>query len=311
MRILLEEILKMVYRKREANLKRGSNDKYAELQRIRLGTRLPAYLPFRINDELIDILKEFKIAGEKAGIRQFVIQTHFQSPLEMTPAALDGIRKLLSAGWIVTNQLVFTLPASRRGHTAKLRQVLNENGVMGYYTFTVKGFEENKALFVPNARSVQEQTEEKQFGKMTESAMEQLSSLLEKPELLHQTLPELLSSNHLPFLATDRNVMNLPGIGKSMTFHLAGIDRQGRRLLVFSHDATRRHSPVIGHMPDIYIRERKSIGAYLRQLQEMGENLSDYQSIWIIHSGKTEERFKMYEYPPQPHPVTAEITNLA
>ena len=44
-----------------------------------------------------------------------------------------------AAGWIITNQLVFTTAASRRGHTAKLRKVLNDVGVLPYYTFTVKG----------------------------------------------------------------------------------------------------------------------------------------------------------------------------
>lgn len=311
LRILLDEILKMVVRKRETNFYRPAGKKFAELQRIRLGTRLPVYLPFRINDELVEILTEFRKRGEMAGIRQFVIQTHFQSPLEMTPEALDGIRKLLSAGWVVTNQLVFTVPASRRGHTAKLRRILNENGILCYYTFTVKGFEENKALFAPNNRSVQEQREEKAFGLMTEPAVQELIKLLDEPALLPQTLPGLLDSYNLPFMATDRNVMNLPGIGKSMTFRLAGIDPQGRRILAFSHDATRRHSPVIEHMPDIYIRERKSIGAYMRQLREMGEDIGHYQSLWSVREGETEKRFPMYEYPQQPHQVTEEVTNLA
>ena len=75
----------------------------------------------RINDELVDILRRAKEKGTKAGISQFIIQTHFQSPLELTPMALEGIRKLKSAGWSVSNQLVYNVAASRRGHTAKLR----------------------------------------------------------------------------------------------------------------------------------------------------------------------------------------------
>ncbi|MEG1186586.1 MAG: KamA family protein [Bacteroidales bacterium] len=311
LRILLQEVLKMAIRKRETNQYRADGEKYAELQRVRLGTRLPAYLPFRITDELIGILREFREEGLKAGITQFVIQTHFQSPLEVTPEAVRGIRLLLSAGWVITNQLVFTVPASRRGHTAKLRQVLNENGVIGYYTFTVKGFEENEHLFVPNSRSVQEQLEEKSYGVLPEAAIKELLHILDSPKSLREAIPELTNAYNLPFIATDRSVMNLPGVGKSMSYRLAGFDQDGRRILAFSHDATRRHSPVIEHFPEVFIRERKSLGAYLRQLRAMGEDTDTYESIWKYRTAATEPRFRFYEYPSQPHPVTAKITNLA
>ena len=80
----------------------------------------------------------------------------------MTPEAKEAIRKILSAGWIITNQLVYTVASfSRRGHTTRLRQVLNSLGVVCYYTFSVKGFNENYAVFAPNSRSMQEQQEEK------------------------------------------------------------------------------------------------------------------------------------------------------
>ena len=39
----------------------------------------------RINDELIEILREFKEKASAIGVKQFIIQTHFQSPLEVTP----------------------------------------------------------------------------------------------------------------------------------------------------------------------------------------------------------------------------------
>lgn len=134
----------------------------------------------RINDELVDILREFKEKASTVGIRQFIIQTHFQTPLEVTPEAEEGIRKLLSAGWLITNQLVYNVAASRRGHTARLRQVLNKLGIICYYTFSVKGFEENNAVFTPNSRSIQEEQEEKAFGKLTKEDAHNLSVLLER-----------------------------------------------------------------------------------------------------------------------------------
>ena len=140
LRLILDEIYKMALRKRRANLARPDGEKFAELERVRLGSRLLAYLPMRIDQELIGILRNFKQKGAAVGIKQFIIQTHFESPLEMTPEAVQAINALLSAGWTVTNQLVFTVAASRRSHTARLRRVLNKAGVICYYTFSVKGF---------------------------------------------------------------------------------------------------------------------------------------------------------------------------
>ena len=129
LRNILEAVYRMAVRKQRANLERPEGEKYAELQRVRLGSRLLAYLPMRINDELVDILREFKEKASAVGVKQFIIQTHFQTPLEVTPEAKEAIRKILSAGWIITNQLVYTVAASRRGHTTRLRQVLNSLGV--------------------------------------------------------------------------------------------------------------------------------------------------------------------------------------
>ena len=121
---ILEAVYRMAARKRKANQERPEGEKYAELQRIRLGSRLPAYLPMRINNELVEILRTFKEKASVIGIRQFIIQTHFQTPLEVTPEAKEGIRKLLSAGWLITNQLVYNVAASRRGHTTRLVRYL-------------------------------------------------------------------------------------------------------------------------------------------------------------------------------------------
>ena len=54
----------------------------------------------RIKDELVEILREFKEKASAIGVKQFIIQTHFQTPLEVTPEAKEAIRKILSAGWI-------------------------------------------------------------------------------------------------------------------------------------------------------------------------------------------------------------------
>ena len=307
---ILEAVYRMAARKRKANQERLEGEKYAELQRVRLGSRLLAYLPMRINDELIEILREFKEKASVIGVKQFIIQTHFQSPLEVTPYTREAIRKILSAGWLITNQLVYTVAASRRGHTTRLRQVLNSLGVVCYYTFSVKGFNENYAVFTPNSRSMQEQHEEKAFGKLTQEQADELYSLLETGEDIATRIRHFMKKHHLPFMATDRSVLNLPAIGKSMTFNLVGITEEGRRILRFAHDSTRRHSSIIDKLGKIYIVENKSLAAYLRQLSKMGEDPEDYASIWSYTEGETEPRFKLYEYPEFEFHTTERMSNL-
>ena len=316
LRNILEAVYRMAVRKQRANLERPEGEKYAELQRVRLGSRLLAYLPMRINDELIDILREFKEKASAIGVKQFIIQTHFQTPLEVTPEAKEAIRKILSAGWIITNQLVYTVAASRGGHTTRLRQVLNSLGVVCYYTFSVKGFNENYAVFAPNSRSMQEQQEEKIYGQMNPEQAEELYKLLEtkvdteEKEDVARQIRRFMRKHHLPFLATDRSVLNLPAIGKSMTFQLVGLTEEGKRILRFEHDSTRHHSPIIDQMGQIYIVENKSLAAYLRQLGKMGEDPEDYASIWSYTKGETEPRFSLYEYPDFPFRITNKMSNL-
>lgn len=308
---ILDAVCRMAERKREANLLRPDGEKYAELQRVRLGSRLPAYLPMRINDELIEILTRFRERAQRAGVSQFVIQTHIESPLEITPETKRAVRMLLSAGWLVTNQLVFTVGASRRGHTARLRRELNKLGIICYYTFAVKGFRENYAMYTPNSRLLQEQAEEKSFGQLPPMAGEFIDTSISAGVPVPTALLKAMHHLELPFLSTDRSVLNLPGIGKSMTCKLVGIMPDGRRIHCFSHDKTRRHSPVIRHARQLYIVENKAIAAYLRQLEQLGECPDAYASVWRYTHGETEPRFKMYEYPDFPFRMTERLSHLA
>jgi lysine 2,3-aminomutase len=274
LRLILRAVISMADRKRKANLSRKDGEKFAEIQRIRLGTRLPVYLPMRIDGELIEILREAKEEGIKAGISQFIVQTHFQTSLEITKESAEALRLILSSGWRISNQLVYNVASSRRGHTAKLRKILEEHGVDCYYTFTVKGFEENRAVYTPNCRSLQESMEEKIWNK-----------------------------------TTGRNVLNLPAIGKSMTFQVVGINHDGRRILRFDHDRTRPHSPIINRIKKVYILENKSVAAYLRQLESVGEDVEEYASIWTYTRGQTEKRAPIFDYPDFPFRTTTRLTN--
>lgn len=310
LRNILDAVCKMAVRKRQANLSRPDGEKYAELQRVRLGTRLPVYLPMRVDDELLDILRDFRQKAVEAGITQLFVQTHFQSPLEVTPESREAIRRILSTGWAVTNQLVYNVAASRRGHTAKLRKVLNSLGVICYYTFTVKGFEENYEVFAPNARSLQESAEEKAWGRLAPEAEHDFLESLDGAPNKAVAVRQFCAAHDVPFLATDRSVLNLPGIGKSMSFALVGVDAKGRRILRFDHDRTRRHSPIIDRVHEVYIRENKLVYRYLLQLQDMGEDMGEYETLWAYTEGETERRFPFFEYPVPDFSVTSRYTNL-
>ncbi len=307
---ILDAVYNMALRKKERNESLENGEKVAEMLRVRLGTRLPVYLPQRITSELIKILSDFKEKASKIGIRQFVIQTHFESAMEVTPEVKESIEKIVNAGWTITNQHVFTAASSRRGHTNKLRKVLNDIGVITYYTFSVKGYMENYNNFATNARAVQEQLEEKRIGKIPKKYIELIRMYPLNAKNMIDNISYLRERENLPFLATDRNVINLPGVGKSLTFRTIGITRRGRRILKFDHDSTRSHSPIINQMDEVIIVESKPIGEYLRQLERMGENSKDYGTIWGYSIGETESRFPVFEYPKYNFEITDKFSNL-
>lgn len=64
---------------------------------IRIGTRTPVVLPYRITDSLVEVLKKYK---------NIWINTHFNHPKEMTGAARRAVRKLADAGIPLGNQSV-------------------------------------------------------------------------------------------------------------------------------------------------------------------------------------------------------------
>jgi len=310
LRNILEAVYIMALHKKKNNENLREGEKFAEITRVRLGTRLSVYLPQSITNELVALLRDFKSKASKIGIKQFFIQTHFVSPMEITPEALQGVKLLISAGWTVANQLVFTTSASRRGHSAKLRKVLNDIGVINYYTFTVKGYRENYHNFATNARAVQEQLEEKVIGSIPKKYYDEIKHFPEDAENMEAKIDKIRKLENIPFLGTDRNVLNLPGVGKSLTFRVIGITKGGRRILEFEHDTARHHSPIINKMGRVIIIESKSIVDYFAQLEEMGEDSADYETIFGYSIGETEKLMPIFEYPDYNFKITSKFTNL-
>lgn len=307
---MFRAILDMAARKRAANKSRPDGEKYAEIRRIRLGTRLPAYLPQRVTDELITILSDFRKEARKVGIKQFVIQTHFESAMEVTPEATRAVQMLTGAGWLVTNQHVFTVASSRRGHMAKLRSTLAKIGVMPYYTFSVKGFMENRHNFATHARLMQEKHEEKVFGKPTKMLSKTIMEKASRGELTAVEIAILMKQQQIPFIASDRSMMNLPGIGKSMTFRTIGITPDGRRILQFEYDHSRSHSPVVNNKERVIIVESKPVGAYIYQVENMGEDPESYETIFGYSQGVSEKLFPLFEYPAYSFNTTSSLNNF-
>jgi lysine 2,3-aminomutase len=308
--VILDAVYQMTLKKIEANKSRRDGEKYAEMLRVRLGTRLPVYLPQRITSNLLKILSEFREKAAGAGIKQFIIQTHFISPAEITPESAEAVKRLISAGWLVTNQMVLTAAGARRGHAAKLRKTLNDIGVMTYYTFTVKGYMENYRNFATNARSVQEMIEEKYIGLLPADKEHEIVAELMRDDCdIATRIDNARKKFKLPFLATDRNIVNLPGIGKSLSYRVIGITRRGRRILEFSHDKTRKHSPSVDAREKVYIIESKPIAKYFEQLYNMGEEAEEYTSLWGYSIGVTEERVQLFEYPSYKFGITGEVSN--
>jgi len=157
---------------------------------------------------------------------------------------------------------------------------------------------------------VQEQVEEKVIGEVPENHRDAIRDFPLEPEQIVEHIAALRKKARLPFLATDRNVLNLPGVGKSLTFRVIGITRYGRRILEFDHDPTRAHSPIIHKMGKVVIIESKSISEYLKQLEDMGEDRSEYESLYGYSMGETEPRMAVFEYPDYGFNITGKITNI-
>lgn len=64
---------------------------------IRIGTRMPVVLPYRITDELVEMLKRYQ---------PLWINTHFNHPREITRSSKTAVRKLADGGFPLGNQSV-------------------------------------------------------------------------------------------------------------------------------------------------------------------------------------------------------------
>jgi lysine 2,3-aminomutase len=94
---------------------------------IRIGTRTPVVLPQRITTDLIDRLKQYHPVW---------VNTHFNHPCELAPAAMDALRRLADAGIPLGNQSVLLAGINDCPRIIKkLVQKLVQNRVRPYYLY--------------------------------------------------------------------------------------------------------------------------------------------------------------------------------
>jgi lysine 2,3-aminomutase len=214
------------------------------VERLRIGSRTLVTMPMRITERLADLLAKHL----KPGRRQVALVTHVQHPYEITPEMVTAVQRLRERGISSYNQLVYTFFISRRYEAAFLRRQLALIGIEPYYTFSTKGKEETIEYRVPLARLLQEQKEEARL---------------------------------LPGLSrTDEAVYNVPGLGKN---YLRA--RQHRDLLAILSNGTRLYEfhpweKNISGGISTYVCEDVPILDYLQRLEAIGEDISDYQTIW-------------------------------
>jgi lysine 2,3-aminomutase len=101
--------------------------KIKHVQVIRIGSRMPVVLPYRITDELVTMLKKHQ---------PIWLNTHFNHPREITTSSREALRKLADGGIPLGNQSVLLAGVNDCPRIIKsLVHKLVENRVRPYYLY--------------------------------------------------------------------------------------------------------------------------------------------------------------------------------
>jgi len=94
---------------------------------VRIGTRMPVVLPYRITDKLVSVLKKYQ---------PLWINTHFNHPNEITASAKEALAKLADGGFPLGNQSVLLADVNDCPRIMKsLLHKLVQNRVRPYYLY--------------------------------------------------------------------------------------------------------------------------------------------------------------------------------
>jgi lysine 2,3-aminomutase len=101
--------------------------KIPHVQVIRIGTRMPVVLPYRVTDKLVEMLKKH---------HPLWINTHFNHPREITTSSREALTKLANVGIPLGNQTVLLAGVNDCPRIIKsLVHKLVENRVRPYYLY--------------------------------------------------------------------------------------------------------------------------------------------------------------------------------
>lgn len=101
--------------------------KIPHVEIIRIGTRIPVVLPYRVTDKLVSILKKYQ---------PLWINTHFNHPKEITTSAKVALAKLADGGFPLGNQSVLLADVNDCPRIMKsLLHKLVQNRVRPYYLY--------------------------------------------------------------------------------------------------------------------------------------------------------------------------------
>jgi len=120
---------------------------------IRIGTKIPAFNPFRIiNDpSLLEMITKYSTHDKK-----IYIMAHFNHPRELTPKAVEGLNLLMQAGAILVNQTPMIRGVNDDHNVlAELFNQLSFIGVPPYYVFLCRPTLGNETYSVPVEKGYQ------------------------------------------------------------------------------------------------------------------------------------------------------------
>jgi len=117
------------------------------VQIIRIGTKVPAFNPYRIlsDPSLFNLFQKYSKDDKK-----IYIMTHFNHPRELTREAIEGIGRLRDAGAVTVNQTPIIRGVNDDPNVlAELFNKLSYIGVAPYYLFICRPTLGNKTYAVP------------------------------------------------------------------------------------------------------------------------------------------------------------------
>jgi lysine 2,3-aminomutase len=183
---------------------------------IRIGTKMPAFNPYRIIDDpsLLEMIAKYS-----DGKKTIYIMTHFVHPRELTDAAIKSIHLLRKAGAVIANQAPLIRGVNDSPEVlAELFESLSFIGAAPYYLFQCRPALSNKTYTVPIEEGY----------KIFEEAMSKVSGLAKRTRFVMSH-----SSGKMEILGMTEDAIYF-------RYHRAACDEDSGRLMAFRRNADAR-----------------------------------------------------------------------